>query len=673
VRRRRLVANHDDNTVSWISPQSNGVVRTISVGAGPTAVACGYGSVWVTNADDRTVTRIDADSGDVTTMIRTNAVGRAITVGGGSVWVTDDMTRSVFGIDPATNTVTSTATLGAGPAGIAYGGGSLWVANALDDTVSRVDATTLAGVGTIPVEGGPAAVSFSKGTVWVGAEFGSRVVRIDPTRGLIVGSTPIGNRPTGLAPGDGGVWVAVQASGKGHRGRRLVSLDGAPSSIDPATENGLFFSLNGAASLYETLTSSRHVGGAAGTQIVPNLAAALPLPTAAGRNYTFHLRAGIRYSDGRPLRALDFRRALARALQLKHTPTIRSLFGHLAGAAGCIAHRRCDLSRSVIVQGPSTVTFRLPASDPRFLSKLASVVPVPPGTPAHDVGTRPVPSTGPYEIQTYVRGRLIVLVRNPYFHVWSPAARPDGYPDEIVYRGNGIEHRTKSQDAAVRDVLAGRADLVTEWKETPRFQDFAARRPLQVHPVAEQATEFVFLNVRRAPFDDVLRSPDGARLPAVLPVHARPERERRMESSGPGENEGPDRRVRNARPNGRRLVYPPLPEGVAVPRRAASAARLPRAAARRARLGQVRHHPSRGRQAPRPVSSCGSRPGGSPRTCSARPDATSGPTGRGSANRASMRGSLGSRKRSQPIRPPPKAARRRSIARSPTGLRGCRS
>ncbi len=41
-------------------------------------------------------------------------------------------------------------------------------------------------------------------------------------------------------------------------------------------------------------------------------------------------------------------------------------FGHLAGAAGCIAHRRCDLSRSVIVQGPSTLTFRLPAPDPQF-------------------------------------------------------------------------------------------------------------------------------------------------------------------------------------------------------------------------------------------------------------------------------------------------------------------
>jgi peptide/nickel transport system substrate-binding protein len=494
------VANHDDNSVSWISPQSNTVVRAIPVGAGPTAVAYGYGSVWVTNQDDRTVTRIDADTGDVIKKaIRTNAVGRGIAVGGGSVWVTDEATRSVFGIDPATNTVASKATVGAGPTGIAYGDGSLWVANALDGTVSRVDATTLGGQGTIPVPDGPSAVSFSGGAVWVSAEFGSRVVRIDSRSGVVVGSTPIGNRPEGLATGVGGVWVAVQASGEGHRGGRLVTVGAdygaAPASIDPAW--GLGLGVGGADPVYETLTSLREVGGAAGTQIVPNLAAALPQPTAGGTRYTFHLRPGIRYSDGRPLRAADFRRALARALELGLTENIIQPFGHLAGAAGCIAHQRCDLSRSVIVQGPATLTFQLPAPDPDFFYELMAIVPVPAGTPLHDVGTKAIAATGPYKIQSYVRSKLLTLVRNPYFHVWSAAARPDGYPDEIV-------HRTiKRQDAGFRNLLAGTADLLTASRQTPRFQDFATRHPLQMHLVPKQATEFVFLNVRRPPFDDI--------------------------------------------------------------------------------------------------------------------------------------------------------------------------
>jgi YVTN family beta-propeller protein len=490
------VANHDDNTVSWVSPESNSVVRLIRVGAGPTALACGYGSVWVTNADDRTVTRIDASTGDVTrTAIRTNAVGAGITVGGGSVWVTDEATRNVVGIHPATNTVTEKASVGAGPTGIAYGDGSLWVANSLDDTVSRVDATTLRETAKIQVAGGPSSVGFSGGTVWVSSEFGSRVVRIDARRGVLIGSVPIGNRPEGLAAGAGGVWVAVQASGSGHRGGRLVVLDGGLDSIDPA----LFESTNSNALInlaYDGLTSFRHVGGAAGTEIVPDLADALPQPTGDDTTYTFHLRPGIRYSNGRPLRAADFRRSLVRVFTLGGPAA--STFLDLAGARACVRHKGCDLSRSVIVQGPSTLTFHLSEPDPRLYSHLAWLYPIPPGTPLHDIGTRPVPATGPYAFESYVPEHLLTLVRNHYFQVWSAAARPDGYPDEIVYRILGSDERT------VHDVLVGKADLAFEVHLSgARLQQLRARYPRRLHIVPQQATTFLFLNVRRPPFDDV--------------------------------------------------------------------------------------------------------------------------------------------------------------------------
>ncbi|MDQ1494558.1 MAG: hypothetical protein QOG69_1041, partial [Actinomycetota bacterium] len=488
------VANHDDGTVSWISPQTNTVVKTIRVGAGPTAVTFGFGSVWVTNADDRTVSRIDAGDGKLTATIRSDAVGRGIAVGGGSVWVTDEATRSVVQIDPATNSVASKATVGTGPTGVAYGNGSVWVANSLDGTVSRIDATTLAVQATIPVPGGPVAISSTKGAVWVSSEFGFRVVRIDPRRGVVVGTTPIGNRPEGIAAGDGGIWVAVQASGEGHRGGRLVIVGFGIDSIDPAfadTTN----SVPVLETAYDGLTGFRRVGGGAGTQIVPDLAAALPLPTAGGTSYTFHLRPDIRYSDGQPLRAADFRRALERELEL--ASPFAAPFAQFAGAAHCALRRRCDLSRSVIVSGPSTLTFRLPAPDPRFFDELASLVPVPPRTTLHDVGTKPLPSTGPYVIQSYAPGRLLTLVRNRYFHVWSVAARPDGYPDEIVYRV------VTNPDVAAHDVLAGKADLLTEDVTAASVQDLAARFPRQLHLDPQQATTFVFLNVRRSPFDDI--------------------------------------------------------------------------------------------------------------------------------------------------------------------------
>ena len=593
------VANHNGATVSWISPQTNTQVRLIQVGAGPTAVACGFGSVWVTNADDRTVTRINANTGDANKKaIRTNAVGADITVGGGLVWVTDEATRNIYGLDPARNAVTEKATVGAGPTGIAYADGSLWVANSLDDTVSKVDLTTLQETARINVAGGPSSVSFSGGSVWVSSEFGSRIVRIDPNRAVVAGVTSIGNRPEGLASGADGVWVAVQASGKGHRGGRLVVVAGGLDSIDPATASTTASDvLIGLA--YDGLTAFRRVGGAAGTQIEPDLAAALPQPTANGTTYTFHLQPGIRYSSRRPVRAADFRRSLSRELEM-NAPAASPLLD-VEGARACLSHKRCDLSRGVIVKGASTLTFRLSKPDSRFPSELTWLFPVPPGTAPHDIGTKPVPSTGPYAFLNYVPGHLLTLVRNRYFHVWSAAARPDGYPDEIVYRILGNEK------LAEQEVLAGTADLAFEANLSgPGIQQLQAHHARQLHLDPQYATTYIVLNVRRAPFNDIrvrralnyavdrqrIATLGGSTLLArptcqvvppnvpgyrpVLPLHDCTRRERRVEGARSRTGARTHPRVGNTRRNRRRLVVRLLPSRVAVLRLPTPPTRVPR-------------------------------------------------------------------------------------------------
>jgi YVTN family beta-propeller protein len=489
------VASHDDDTVAWINPQSNTLVKKIPVGSRPTALAYGYGSVWVTNADDRSLFRIDPTRGLVTRKIAVDAVGRGLAVGGGSVWVTDESSRELLQIDPRTNKITGTQTVGTGPAGVAYAHGSIWVANALDDTVSQIDAKSLKVRQVIPVAGSPSGVAVGDGSIWVSAEFGARVIRIDPARGTIIGSIRIGNRPKGLAVGAGSLWVAVQPSGQGHYGGRLIVLDTSSlDSIDPAVSN-LTTTYALLRTVYDGLTNTRPVGGSAGTEIVPDLAAALPQRSEGGLAYTFHLRPGIRYSNGKPLRAEDFRRALEREFTLNgwDAPAL----ARIVGASRCKPHRRCDLSRGVIVNGALELTLRLTAPDPTLLYDLAPIAPVPAGTPLTDVGSKPIPSTGPYEIESYKPGRLLTIVRNPYFRLWSPTARPRGYPDEIVYR------TVTNADQAVRDVLSGKADVLTEQVPSGQVSELSARYPNQLHLVSQQATVWAFMNVRRAPFDDI--------------------------------------------------------------------------------------------------------------------------------------------------------------------------
>jgi peptide/nickel transport system substrate-binding protein len=484
------VANHDDGTVSQISPETNGVVNTIPVGVGPVALAAGFGSVWVTNSDDRTLTRIDERSGKPLATIHTNAVGRGIVADGHSVWITDETTGRLVGVDPATDTVSTSIAVGNGPTGITTADGMLWVADTLSGTVSRVDPTAQAVTGIVPGLGDPSDIDASPGAVWVSSPSGSRVVRIDPNRATIAGSTALGGPPEALVATRSGVWVSVQAGGISHRGGRLVVASDGFDSIDVSAFDVY---TNPIELAYDTLTTQRFTGGSAGTQIVPDLAVSLPQPVDGGRSITFQLRPGIRYSNGQPLQAIDFRLGLERLFALQSD--LATQFANVVGADRCTG-KRCDLSAGVTAKGASTVTFHLTAPDPQFLDALTFLIPAPPGTPWHDTGTVPIPGTGPYAITSFVPNHLITFERNRYF---DPAlgARPDGYPDEVDYLLN-----ISDTDAASR-VAAGTVDVAQLVSYPPAARQLALQHPGQVHTVDLQTVLFAFLNTKSPPFDDV--------------------------------------------------------------------------------------------------------------------------------------------------------------------------
>ena len=66
----------------------------------------------------------------------------AVTAGDGSIWVANVDAHSVSRIDPVKQVAIETIPVGNGPAGIAFGGGFVWVANSLDGTVSKIDPQT---------------------------------------------------------------------------------------------------------------------------------------------------------------------------------------------------------------------------------------------------------------------------------------------------------------------------------------------------------------------------------------------------------------------------------------------------------------------------------------------------------------------------------------------------
>jgi YVTN family beta-propeller protein len=491
------VANALDGTVSRIDTSTARVVQTIGAGSEPTGVALVNGTVWVTDPVGSAVYRIDPASGRLIGSIDLASGPFGIASGAGSVWVTDPADDSVMRIDPVGGQPIQRIAVGASPRSIAFGFGSVWVANGLDSTISRIDPGSGRVTETIPVGDGPAALAIGGSGVWVADAAAGTVVRIDPSTGRVASSLHVGGRPTAVALVASVPWVGARASYAGlHRGGTLRLLSSIPfETIDPGagypTIPPAFFEAT-----YDTLVTFQRVGGSGGLQLVPDLALAIPAPQAGGTEYTFVLRPGLRYSNGAPVRPVDFRYGLERVFELN--PYERSFFIGLLGARRCASGSPCDLSRGVTVNDHArAVAFHLTAPDADFLYKLAFsfAAPIPPSVPRHDAGTDPVPATGPYMIARYVPGLEVDLVRNLMFREWSAAAQPEGFPDRIVWTfGLPVEEE-------IAAIVAGRADWMAD--PVPDVAGLSARFDSQVHVNPLLGIAYAAFNVTVPPFDDL--------------------------------------------------------------------------------------------------------------------------------------------------------------------------
>jgi peptide/nickel transport system substrate-binding protein len=492
------VTNSLSGTVSRISPETFGVVQTISVGNGPTGIAVGGGRVWVANTGDHTVSVISAGEGK---LLHTYPVGSepgAIVVGEGAVWVASNSWGEVVKLNPASGEILDRIHVGDGPSALAAGHGSVWVANSLSGTVSQIDSRTNDITSTIDIGSSVDGLTIVGDEVWVAAEAAGTLTRIaaDGKRTL-----RIGNRPTAAVASGDVVYVALRAGGAAHRGGTLtyaVPALGPPMTIDPA--NAYQVELWQAMALaHDGLLTYRHVAGQEGVQLVPDLALSMPSVSEDGKTYTFQVRSGIHYSDGRLFKASDVRSSFERVFTLRprREPIVVDYFHAIRGAGRC-TKLQCDLSSGIVGDDEAhTVTFHLAAADPDFLVKLASTFAsiVPRGTPPVTAVEHGLPATGPYRIVRLVKDRSVLLARNPRFRQWSSAAQPNGFADKIVLRATGSPERRISL------VTAGKADLASS--SPPQRFPVPPSYAAQLHLYALPGTIFLVLDSSRPPFDDV--------------------------------------------------------------------------------------------------------------------------------------------------------------------------
>lgn len=272
----------------------------------------------------------------------------------------------------------------------------------------------------------------------------------------------------------------------------IGSLD--PARADTAQDTELDWVL------YTGLVTYRHARGQDGTELIPGVAAALPTVTDGGRLYSMTLRRGLRFSDGRAVRASDVVATFERTIATKDSPVRPLLLPVLDGAAAYASGRARSISGLTGDDATGEVTIRLRRADPGFEALLAepALGIVPAGTPVRGAPGHPPAGVGPYRLRDVKPGRSFTLQRNPFW-----AAVPGIPAGQLDIDVTLSPDRGANALAVLNDVLdvADPAQVIPARTLAEIRRQGAGRVRLvpDGRPVA-----YLFLDTHGAPFDDRL-------------------------------------------------------------------------------------------------------------------------------------------------------------------------
>jgi len=290
-----------------------------------------------------------------------------------------------------------------------------------------------------------------------------------------------------------------EADSGGEGGTLRASFGSFPDYLDP----GLGHSPESWTAFYNTyvpLLTYAHADGKAGSKVIPGLAEAMPRISPDGRTYTLVLRKGLRYSNGKPVKASDFTHALERVFLLNSSGA--SFYADVVGAEEFATSRKGGIPGIEADDASGEITIELVRPRSTFVNELALpfAAPLPAATPAEDMTADPPPATGPYVIVESQPGRGWSYKRNPQWPGNSELMPdlPSGHVDAIEVSVD------RNPSAQVSDVEAGRTDWMGNAPPADRYAEVKQRyegTQFRVEPTA--STYFFWMNTTVAPFDDV--------------------------------------------------------------------------------------------------------------------------------------------------------------------------
>ena len=231
------------------------------------------------------------------------------------------------------------------------------------------------------------------------------------------------------------------------------------------------------------------------TELRPGLAESYEI-SEDGLTYTFKLRPGVTFHNGREMTAEDVKYSLDRVTDPETQSPGAGFFGMIEGFDAQMAGEAEGLS-GVTVVDPQTVQITLSRPDATFLHVMAlnfaSVVPRE-AVEEHgdDFGRNPV-GTGAFRLGEWTLGQRLVFEKNPDY--WREGVP---YLDQIVFEVG------QEPVVALLRLQNGEVDLVGDGIPPAKFQEVMAD-PAQAERVVQGGqlhTGYITMNVTQPPFDN---------------------------------------------------------------------------------------------------------------------------------------------------------------------------
>jgi peptide/nickel transport system substrate-binding protein len=291
------------------------------------------------------------------------------------------------------------------------------------------------------------------------------------------------------------------SSAGGQEGGTLkINFAYFPDYLDPQLSQ----TVEGWSSMYNTyipLLTYAHEEGQGGTEVVPGLAEDLPTVSEDGKTYELTLRKGLKYSDGTPVKASDFRATVERLFELDSGGS--TFFSGIVGAEEFAETKKGGIPGIRTDDRSGEITIELTRPRGTFVNELAMMYTalVPADTPAEPQSSSPPPATGPYAIVESNPERSWAYERNPQWAKNNAELMPD-LPDGQVDR---IEAEVVSNPSIqVADVESGKSDWMFDPVPADRVTSIGQQyEGTQYKPEPSINTYFFWMNTTEPPFDDL--------------------------------------------------------------------------------------------------------------------------------------------------------------------------